>query len=78
MVARFIRSDEVVDVICNGEIIKFYHSDKPYPSYLLLKFVNGRPLHVVLAQNVKTQECILITCYEPDASVWQKNFKDKN
>ncbi len=77
MVSRFIRSYEVEDVINNGEIIKHYNTDKPYPSYLLLKFVNSRPLHVVLAQNPECNECIIVTCYQPDPKIWTKDFKSK-
>lgn len=61
-----------------GEVIKSYLNDKPYPSYLLLKFVNGRPLHVVIAQNDETNECIVVTCYEPDPGIWLPGFKEKN
>ena len=78
MVTRFIRSYEVEDVIKNGAVIKNYPTDNPYPSYLLLKFVNKRPLHVVVAQNPDTMECIIITCYEPDPSIWKPDFKEKN
>ncbi len=59
-------------------MIKSYQSDKPYPSYLLLKFVNRRPLHIVIAQNPVSNECILITCYEPDPEVWEPDFRNKN
>ncbi|MBC7555021.1 MAG: DUF4258 domain-containing protein [Taibaiella sp.] len=71
MITRFIRSSEVEEVLIHGERIKDYPADKPYPSCLLLKFVNGRPLHVVVSQNADTGECIVITCYEPDPNVWR-------
>ena len=77
MISRFIRSHEVQEVVNSGEIIKHYASDKPYPSNLLLKFVNKRPLHVVIAQNPETKECIVITCYVPDAKMWSPDFKVK-
>lgn len=77
MISRFIRTHEVEDVVNSGEIIKFYTTDKPYPSNLLLKFVNNRPLHVVVAQNPETKECIIVTCYEPDAKMWAPDYKEK-
>ncbi len=51
MITRRIQSVEIEEVVKFIEIIKSYQSDKPYPSYLLLKFVNRRPLHIVIAQN---------------------------
>ena len=78
MFARSIRVHEVVEVIQDGEIIKSYPEDKPYPSCLLLKFVSGRPLHVVVAKRIETGDCILVTCYEPDSLIWLPDFKSKN
>ncbi len=78
MITRSIRFNEVEEVITTGEVIKSYLTDKPYPSYLLLKFVNGRPLHVVIAQNDETNECIIVTSYEPDPNIWLPGFKEKN
>ena len=77
MLSRGVSNYDVEDVVKNGEIIKSYPSDKPYASNLLLKFVNGRPLHVVLSQNPATAECIIITCYEPDSNKWNADFKEK-
>ena len=77
MISRFITTYEVKDVVNFGEIIKYYISDKPYPSNLLLKFVNNRPLHVVVAQNSETKECIIVACYEPDANMWSSDYKEK-
>ncbi len=78
MITRLIRAYEVEEVISYGEIIKFYSTDRPYPSYLLFKFVNGRPIHVVAGKNPETNECIIITCYEPDPTIWLPGFKEKN
>ncbi|MFN2440419.1 MAG: DUF4258 domain-containing protein, partial [Chitinophagaceae bacterium] len=51
--------------------------DKPYPSKLLLKFVKNKPVHIVVAQNSDTWECVIITCYIPDPLLWDKDFKQK-
>jgi hypothetical protein len=77
MISRFIYHTDVEEVVKTGEIIKHYPSDKPYVSYLFLKFVNSRPLHVVVSQNPENNECIIITCYEPDPKMWVDNFKEK-
>jgi hypothetical protein len=50
MINRGITVDEVTEVVIGGEPIMVYDNDKPYPSKLLLKFVNSRPVHVVIAK----------------------------
>ncbi len=77
MISRFIRSSEVEEVVKYGTIIKIYTNDKPYMSNLMLKFVNNRRWHVVIAQNPETMECIIITCYQPDIDKWDPDFKEK-
>ena len=76
MIKRSITVDEVMDVIENGEIIADYPSDKPYPSSLALSFVNSRPIHVVVAIDANNN-CIIITCYQPDPALWDISFKNK-
>ncbi len=78
MITRLISVYEVEEVIHHGEVIKSYPTDRPYPSYLMLKFVDGRPLHIVVGKNPETSECIIITCYEPDPQIWLPDFKEKN
>lgn len=77
ILSRDIAVEEVIEVINKGETIAEYENDKPYPSSLLLKFVNGRHIHIVVAQNLDNKECIVITCYIPDPLLWDKDFKRK-
>lgn len=77
MFEREILPDDVLDVVRNGEIIKEYPEDKPYPSFLILKFVNYRPIHVVIAKNAVNYLCFVVTVYEPDPETWSKDFKTK-
>lgn len=65
---------EVRQVLASGTVIENYPQDSPYPSYLMLGFVAGRPLHVVAADNVTAQETIVITTYEPAPSQWTPDF----
>lgn len=60
MFRRDILVDDVKQVISKGEVIKEYPNDKPYPSYLMLDYVNYRPLHLVLAKD-DFDKCIVIT-----------------
>ena len=57
--------DEVVAVVSSGEIVADYPDDSPYPSRLLLGFVDSRPVHVVVACEAETGMCIVVTAYEP-------------
>jgi len=56
MFERDILEADVEDAIKNGEIIEQYLDDKPYPSYLTLKYCKDRPLHVVYAINKESNE----------------------
>ena len=77
MLEKDISTVEIETTIRFGETIQDYFDDKPFPSKLILKFVNERPIHIVVAQNIETQECIIITCYEPDILIWNDDFKTK-
>ncbi len=77
MISRNIPVDDVVAVIEFGEVIADYPNDKPYPSKLLLNFINGIHIHVVVAHNMSNNECIVITCYIPSAVLWDSDFKTK-
>jgi hypothetical protein len=65
----------VEDILSNGEIIREYPDDKPFPSFLLLGYEGERPIHVLAARDSET--CYVITVYEPDPEIWQKDFKIK-
>jgi hypothetical protein len=46
----------------------------PYPSRLVLGWIGKRPLHIVIAENMESQETIVITVYEPDSDKWMPGF----
>jgi len=75
MFQRRIAADDVVAVIEGGEEIASYPDDQPYPSRLLMGWVDGRPLHVVAAYNAQAGETIVITVYEPDPVLWDDRFR---
>jgi len=77
MFKRNISVDDVKFVLENGEVVITYSYDKPYPSYLILGYINNRPLHVVVGKDDGLGRCIIITAYEPDANIWQTGFKSK-
>ena len=77
MFKRNISVDDIIGILENGEIIMSYPDDKPYPSYLMLGFQNKRPLHLVVAKDNQTGQCIMVTVYEPDKNSWSLDFKFK-
>ena len=77
MIEKDITTFEVEQTVLFGEVIQLYESDKPYPSQLLLTFVNDKPIHVVVAKNTNNNICIIITCYRPDLDIWNQDFKTK-
>ena len=77
MFARSITVGDVENVIYDGEIIEEYPNDTPYPS-VLIKFVSGRPVHVVVAKDRDIAQCIVITAYEPKQGIWDIEFKRRS
>ena len=77
MVSRNITDDDVKMVIRDGEIIKEYPNDKPYPSKLLYKMIGERPIHVVAGQMDKAGKCVIITVYVAGEDIWETDFKTK-
>jgi hypothetical protein len=73
MVERGIREEDVARVIAEGKVIESYPQDQPYPSRLLLGFVDERPIHVVAAD--AEREIIIVTVYQPDPSLWEPGFE---
>ncbi|MDZ7690983.1 MAG: DUF4258 domain-containing protein [Balneolaceae bacterium] len=77
MFARSISADDVKEVIKHGEKVASYPEDRPYPSYLLLHVIKKRPIHVVLAIDIDSETCIIVTAYEPSREIWEDDFKTR-
>ena len=77
MFERRINRDEVREVVASGEVIAEYPEDLPFPSILLLAIVRGRALHVVVAEDVATHTCYIVTVYPPDSALWDSDFKTR-
>ena len=75
MFQRDVSLEDVRQVLTTGEVIEEYPDDTPYPSRLVLGWCGSRPLHVVIADNAKAQETIVITVYEPDSAQWQPDLR---
>lgn len=75
MFQRGIDEKEVKDILEKGETIEEYPDDTPFPSRLALGWSAHRPLHVVVADNQKSGERIVVTVYEPSPDQWDNEFK---
>ncbi len=74
MAQRGITPADVSAVLTAATVVDDYPNDTPYPSQLLLGIVDGRAIHVVAACDGATDECYIITAYEPDPSLWQSDW----
>ena len=72
---RGLSVDDVRSVLCDGEEISSYPDDTPYPSCVMLGFMEGRAVHVVVAQEENTRTCYVITVYRPNPDLWESDFK---
>ncbi|RMH43081.1 MAG: DUF4258 domain-containing protein, partial [Gammaproteobacteria bacterium] len=75
MAERNISREAIESVLQSGEEIENYPDDFPYPSKLLLGWDGGQPIHLVVAENMESDEWIVITAYIPDQARWEAGFK---
>jgi hypothetical protein len=77
MISRNISPVDVKQALQSGEIIREYADDKPYPSMLVYKVVNGKQIHVVVGREEPSRVCVIITVYIADEEIWESDFKTK-
>ena len=77
MFQRDISIEDIKIALNDFEIINNYSDDKPYPSKLIFSMVNNRPIHIVYSKNIDDNTIIIITVYEPNFDIWQKDFKTR-
>ena len=77
MIARFITEVEIRQVLEEGTVVEEYPDDLPYPGYLILGFVDTRPLHIVAEDNAFDEVTIIRTMYEPDPARWDSTFTQR-
>ncbi|MBI3209940.1 MAG: DUF4258 domain-containing protein [Candidatus Solibacter usitatus] len=77
MFERGIGLDDLREAVSNGETVGEYPDDLPFPSRLILAFVNRRPIHVVVALVAEAATCIVVTVYEPNSSRWNDDYKTR-
>lgn len=74
---RGISQEEALKVILKGEVIEDYPDDQPYPSCLMFKEVNGRPLHLVVALDKENNFAYIITAYEPSLDEFEPDYRTR-
>ena len=77
MFLRRISKRDVQAVIAYGEVIEENPDNTPFPSYLLLDFVEGQPIHVVFSYDESTDTGYVVTAYIPDPNLWSNNFRTR-
>jgi hypothetical protein len=77
MFFRRITKQSVRMVITYGTIIEENLDDQPFPSYLILDFMEGKPIHVVLSYNKLTDTGYVVTAYIPSPDLWTNNYQKR-
>jgi hypothetical protein len=76
LLERGIAIQDVVRCIDEGEIIRQYEDDKPFPSCLILgPSVDHGPIHIVVSHD--GEFIYLITAYYPDIQIWEPDLKTR-
>ncbi|PIZ12488.1 MAG: hypothetical protein COY53_09820 [Elusimicrobia bacterium CG_4_10_14_0_8_um_filter_37_32] len=64
---REILEKDVIKIILEGKVVESYPEDKPYPSFLILGYINEKPLYVLCAINELAH---IITVHWLDPEKW--------
>ena len=77
MFERGLKKNNIISVINCGQIIFEYPDDQPYPSKLMLDFIEQKPVHVVVARDNKNNYCYVVTAYTPSMLLWHNDYKTR-
>ena len=77
MFERSLLPAHVAIAIQRGEVIADYPDDSPHPSALILGFVEGKPIHAVVAVDAASHRCYVVTAYRPDPGIWAQDFRSR-
>jgi hypothetical protein len=80
-IARLERGIKISDIeraLLNGEIIEQYPDSEPYPSCLIMGWLaSGDPLHVVCSRGEMEPALRIVTVYEPEDALWERDYKTR-
>ncbi len=74
---RKIPGKKVRAVLEKGEVIEDYSVEMPEPGKLILGFQGRQPIHIVVSENVVSNEMTVITVYVPNPDKWTKDFRSR-
>lgn len=77
MFLRRISKQSVRIAITYGQIIEENLDDQPFPSYLILDFIEGQPIHIVFSYDQVTDTGYVVTAYIPNPDLWTNNYKKR-
>ena len=73
---RGIDIEDIKHAILQGEIIRQYEDDKPFPSCLVLgKTEGGAYIHIVAS--IDANVLYIVTAYHPDKAEWEPDLKTR-
>ncbi len=75
MEERGLTVEDIRIALANGEEIESRPDDQPYPSRLVLGTCRLGSLHVAVRDNIEDDEIVVETAYQPDAALWEPDFK---
>lgn len=75
---RGIALGEMEHALLNGQIIESYPDAQPYPSALILGWLqSGDPLHVLCSRGAIEPALRIVTLYEPEDALWEPDFRTR-
>src|SRR3990167_6927021 len=75
LILRNIPQSAIRQTIISGEVIEDYPQDTPFPSCLVLAWVDGTPYHVVVSLDETSDTVYVITAYEPSPDRFEADFR---
>ena len=67
----------VRETIITGEVIEDYPQDRPFPSCLILAWIECKPYHVVASVDATANIAYVITAYEPSLDRFEPDFRTR-
>lgn len=77
LAGRNISQDTIIEVIMKGEIIEDYPHSTPFPSCLILGWIQAKPYHVAVSFDETLKMAYIITAYKPSLDKFEPDFRTR-
>ena len=77
MFEREISVKNVRKILDTGKTIEDYSAEMDEPGRLMLGYQGKRPVHIVLSENTKDNQVIIVTVYIPGPDRWKKDHRSR-